>query len=874
MKIYFSIDYLARWGERLRLKFDGCRATVIPMTCSDDGRVWTAVAELDTPAEYRYELTDEQGNVLRSEVRTHRVDVVSVNGVLWRADVWQDPYSDRPFHSTAFTESIFRRPSHHAPVASVTDGMMTIRAIAPTVRPDQTLAVCGSTVPLGAWDVSKAVVMSDARFPLWEVTLPFQSVSAIEFKFVVLDASNGNPIAWEPSDNRRLVLPQHVSAAEFGPYEVGCAGLPWRGAGTAIPVFSLRSDSDYGIGDFEDLKLMADWAAKTGQQVVQLLPVNDTTMTHTWTDSYPYNSNSVFALHPLYLRPEAIGVLSDKTKAEAYELQRRELQALDAVDYERAQQLKDAYVRDLYLEHAAETIGSDDFIEFVSRNDSWLTPYAAFCVLRDRYGTPDMNKWGEYAVYNPQRIAAFVDANIIEIQFVYFQQYHLDRQLRGARDYALSKGVILKGDIPIGVSRTSADAWTNPTLYNLDSSAGAPPDDFSVLGQNWGFPTYNWDEMARDGYAWWKARFRKMAEYFDAYRIDHVLGFFRIWQIPLDALHGLLGVFNSALPFSRSELRDSYGFELEHWMTEPLITDWTLAELFGDAAADVRARFVNVEESGHMRLKPEYSTQRSVADNVREPELIDGLLNLIDQVLFIEDPYKPDHWHPRISGRSTMPYRVLDDARKHSFDRLYDDFYYRRNDGWWREKAMQKLPDLIDATGMLVCAEDLGMIPACVPEVMQRLQILSLEIQRMPKDPALRFGQPWNYPYMSVCTTSTHDMSGIRAWWEADRDNTQAFYNQMLGGDGDAPVFAEPWICRRILEQNLAAPSMLCILPLQDWLSVDGKMRRQNPKEEQINEPSNPHHYWRYRMHLTLEQLLAADDFNATVRRMITVSGR
>ena len=187
---------------------------------------------------------------------------------------------------------------------------------------------------------------------------------------------------------------------------------------------------------------------------------------------------------------------------------------------------------------------------------------------------------------------------------------------------------------------------------------------------------------------------------------------------------------------------------------------------------------------------------------------------------------------------------------------------------------MQKLPALLDSTGMLACGEDLGMIPATVPQVMDDLRILSLEIQRMPKSVEETFAHPSNYPYLSVCTTSTHDMNPIRAWWEEDRQVTNDFWQMILGNQGEAPCFCEPWICRQILEQHVWSPAMLTILPLQDWLSIDAQLRREDPNVERINVPANSRHYWRYRMHLTLEQLAQAEEFNKALTDMIAASGR
>lgn len=450
------------------------------------------------------------------------------------------------------------------------------------------------------------------------------------------------------------------------------------------------------------------------------------------------------------------------------------------------------------------------------------------------------------------------------------------------RDYAHQHGIVLKGDIPIGIGRESVDAWKDPRLFNMDCQAGAPPDDFSVLGQNWGFPTYNWDEMAKDGFAWWKNRFRKMAEYFDAYRIDHILGFFRIWQIPMDAVHGLLGYFNPALPFSPEELRKNYDFWINpELQCRPFIRDWMLTDFFGEYTQEVKERYLEPTQDGSYRLKDFVDTQRKVeeyfsrmAPDEKNSRIKDALFGLIDDVLFIEDPYQKGHYHPRISAQFTYQFRNLTDYERWCFNRLYNDFFYHRMNDFWYGKAMWKLPPLLDSTGMLTCAEDLGMIPDCVPEVMHRLQILSLEIQRMPKDPKTEFGDTWHYPYYSVCTTSTHDMDGIRAWWEQNPAATQRYFNYVLNEQGKAPFFAEPWICSKIVDLHLKSPSMLCILPLQDWLSTSAELRRDNPHDELINIPANSHHYWRYRMHLPIERLIEAESFNNGLSAWIAESDR
>lgn len=892
MKLLFRIDYRANWGESLYLCGDtallGNGDTSRALRLEVDGdRLWHAEVELpDSVAAftYRYIIKNEQGDTKQEWGQGHCFRPAAGVNEYDIYDRWQDQPFDKPFYSAAFTECICRHNSAGTKPLLPASGYVELCVAAPMVAPGCTLAISGEGDALGNWNPDRAIRMNSAEYPIWKAKIPAAGLNAAtEYKYLIVDSANGRVVSWEGGNNRSIgVEPRENAATILAGMRFINSQTPWKGAGTAIPVFSLRTESDFGVGDFYDLKEMVDWAAAAGQTFLQILPINDTTMTGTWVDSYPYKANSIYALHPMFLRLEAIGELKDKKRREYYESLRKELNALPEVDYERVNKAKAEYCREIFASDGAKTMASPEYKAFIEKNGHWLLPYAAFCVLRDRFGTPDFNKWGEYAVYSAD-VQAKVQAEAqTEIDFVCYQQFHLDAQMRHVHEYANSHSIALKGDIPIGISRTSADAWVDPRLFNLDCQAGAPPDDFSVLGQNWGLPTYNWEEMSLDGFAWWKARFAKMAEFFDAYRIDHVLGFFRIWQIPMDAIHGLLGYFNPALPFSESELRNNYDFWIDvDLQTTPYIMDYFVEDFFGPYTREALDTYCNSAGYGRYKLKPEFDTQRKVADHFatlpkdeKHTRICDGLLGLIDNVLFIEDPVEKGKYHPRISAQYTYIYRALNDYERWCFNRLYNDFFYHRHNSFWYDKAMWKLPPLIDSTNMLTCAEDLGMIPACVPAVMQQLEILSLEIQRMPKDPGSTFGDTWNYPYYSVCTTSTHDMGGIRQWWEEDRDRSRDFYNNVLHEHGAAPYYAEPWVCDRIVDLHLASPSMLCILPLQDWLSIDANLRRENPNDEIINVPANPQHYWRYRMHLTIAELASHTEFTSYLRDKTAHFGR
>lgn len=817
MTLNLQLEYKTAYGEDLYVVVGSDKEKAYPMSYIGEG-CWSVALKLTAVAdvEYRYEVRRGDTVIRKEWGSKHRLVLDKKCAEVRVNDNWSDMPADRSFYSSMFTDGVFMRGKKRK-TQPIAEGTVTLRAEIATLRTTQHVVIVGDCKALGNWDIKKGVTMSDDNHPLWSARIKAPK-TPFSYKYVIVDSATGDAVAWQSGDN--YYYADHVAEGEAlvrGVERPHFDMSPWRGAGVAIPVFSLRSESSYGVGEFYDLRLMVDWAAATGQSIIQILPINDTTMTHTWQDSYPYNANSTFALHPQFIHLPAVGTLKDKAAKERFEAERLKVNALPEVDYEAVNNLKSEYLHLIFEQEGKKVTSSKEFKQFVAANEEWLRPYAAFCALRDKMGTPDFSQWKSMAKYTKAKVAKYEKENPEEVTYHYFVQYHLSRQLREVRNYAHSKGVVLKGDIPIGISRTSVDAWVYPELFNMDSSAGAPPDDFSVMGQNWGFPTYNWAKMSEDGYAWWKARFVKMAEYFDAYRIDHILGFFRIWEIPLDAVNALLGRFNPALPYTREEIA-SYGFNFEDW---------------------------------HI-----------------------GDIRHTDNMLFVEDKIQPGKYHPRISAHSTDCYNWLSDEQKRAYNNLYDDFFYRRHNEFWKWEAMKKLPPLIESTRMLVCGEDLGMIPDCVPSVMSGEQILSLEIQRMPKDPKQEFGSTYDYPYLSICTTGTHDMNPLRAWWEEDRGVTQRFYNQVLGAWGEAPYFCEPWICEQVVAMHLKSPAMLTILPLQDWMAMDGELRRENPNDERINVPANSRHYWRYRMHITLEELLKSDDLNKMVRQKIAESGR
>lgn len=898
MNILLNITYDTSFGEELVLNLitgreEGSIVTTPYRMHTNDGHVWKCDLNLGletgTHIDYYYTVVRGETTVVRSEwvVEPHRLELTSMRGgpfVVY--DHWLGIPSDSYLYSSAFTDCIRRRRMSPAPLVNY-PVTARVKVRAPQLKGRERLVLVGSDLSLGAWNVADGVTMYEHNYNEWVADIDVTRLAGrtFEFKFVAVDVHDPGDLLWEDGMNRRIDLPDmkenqvvvyELDEAFFPIYDVRCAG-------TQVPVFSLRSRTSFGVGDFGDLKKMVDWISKTQQRVLQLLPINDTTTTHTWTDSYPYSCISIFALHPQYVDLNALPPIEDEAERQRFEALRQELNALPRIDYERVNNAKTEYLQILYGQEGKKVLASAEFKRFFDEAGIWLVPYAQYCYLREKYGTADFSRWPDHNHFDEsERKALSGQRNVAfkNVAFYYYVQFILNTQMSEVHDYARSKGVILKGDIPIGVSRYGCDVWQEPRYFNLNGQAGAPPDDFSVNGQNWGFPTYNWDEMLKDGCRWWVRRFSNMAKFFDAYRIDHVLGFFRIWEIPVNAVHGLLGQFSPALGMTREEI-EAYGLHFqEELFTEPFITDWVLDRMFGERADMVRQTYLEPTHDGRYRMKEEYNTQRKVeaafADKTDQDDLNlrDGLYALISDVLFVRDHKDANKFHPRISVQFDFIYESLYDSDKYLFNKIYNDYYYRRNNQFWYREAMNKLPKIVEATRMLVCAEDLGMVPDCVSWVMNELKILSLELQSMPKDPHVRFGVLARNPYRSVCTISSHDTPTLRQWWDEDWTRTQDFFNNVLQKYGAAPHPLPGWLARDIISRHLLCPSMLCILTIQDWMSIDEGLRLADADAERINVPSNPHHYWRYRMHVNIEDLIEGHDFNQNITDLVKESGR
>ena len=881
MNIAFTLYYATRFGENvfLHLSQDGV-AREIPLSYID-AHTWSVSVNCTPHAfSYHYSIQNSSGQILREElpVRTCSLAKYANAPYLHIIDRWN--LASFPEHF------LFNKiwNIHQPPIASESlhlnlSSCHRFEIRVPLYPPHWALGLMRPNSD--DW-----IPMHRAAAGLWQVNLDVSALShgvgSFEYHYGIFDTSTNTCIHTETQSRQIRIDGETLDGAftivhDLG-YEASSDWL-WRSAGVAIPVFSLRSEHALGSGEFADLKLLGDWAQQVGVSLLQLLPINDSTVNYSWDDQYPYSAISVYALHPQYLSIHDLPYALPGIDAEVFEAARARLNALETIDFESMITLKWRLIRSIFNAHLDEILADEALQQFIVNND-WLKPYAVFCVLRERFGTLDFSLWQNFAQYDFNATQAFFDAThpqYLETLLHCFVQYHLHLQLSDAVDYVHDLGIALKGDLPIGIRRHSVDTWVTPDLFAMDFQAGAPPDMFTELGQNWEFPLYDWARMRADGYQWWGKRMSALAQYFDAMRIDHVLGFFRIWCVPVGSTQGLLGYFSPALGVSSAEfIARGIDFDAQRYC-QPFITTEILKTLFGTESTEIVAEYLqpNATDASRYQFKQAFDTQLKIVEFFRDepnPDLEQKLLTLHAEVLFIAESVGENNaqvvYHPRFNVNKTQSYQALDIRTQAKLFALYVDYFFVRQEALWRENGLEKLPALKNASDMLICAEDLGLVPACVPDVLHELGITALKIQRAPSDDT-EFSDPLRADYLNVVTTSSHDSSTLRQWWCESPKLTQRYYEKQLGQADDAPAQLTPELATEIIAQHLNSPAMLAIFPLQDLLATSAHLVPADPNIERINNPANPKHRWNYRMSIGLEKLILAHEWNEKVRELI-----
>lgn len=888
LECIFKISYPTQFGESLHLIIKQKSETKIYPLHYVENNLWQTCIEFNKidlahpDFSYGYCLEKKSGAKKYEGGSWRTFNLINSKNKKWIIhDQWNDAANPfNLFNSPFFLKTVNSKEKKPGPlkIKEETNHIFSIQMLA--ISKNFKVAITGNNSKTGLWSVLDSCIMTSKGSNDYSLQLTFTKDDfPFEYKYVLYDTEKKQIHQYEFGSNRLL------SAMEEDASFLIHDGFPRfhfeekKGAGVSIPVFSLRSRNSGGVGEFNDLQFMGDWCEKIGIQLIQVLPINDTTVDHSWHDSYPYSAISAFALHPMYLNIQQIAGKKYHSISEKYLDQLKPLNQLAEVNYPEVNRIKWDFFREIFPLQHKPLFALKSYQDFFEQNKFWLEPYAAFCFLKTKYKTADFSHWPAFQKYHPAHIKRLLKTNETEISLYYFIQFHLYQQLIKAVNYLKKKNIFLKADLPIGIKRESVDFWQYPELFIDHLRAGAPPDAFAEDGQNWGFPVYQWEAIQKSHYAWWIAKFINYGMYATAIRLDHVLGFFRIWSIPKENVQGTLGYFKPSNALSEKDFHEHQISFNEHRFCQPLITKELLSNLFAKDIDEISAFYFTEIGFNLFAFKEKFQTQRKLWDylmkhkvNKENPHLFKNLLYLhTEKILLKEEGYG---YHFRVNMQQTFSFATLDETTKNRLNELYHLYFFNRQNDLWLQNGDEILSSLHKASDMLYCGEDLGWVPDFVPGVLRENGILSLEVQRMPKNNHEVFTDISAIPYLSIATPDTHDMPVLRHWWEMDEEKTQLFYNSILKLPGKAPQKINETIIRKIVEQFLLSPAMWSIFPWQDMMAIDDKFVFEDARKERINDPANADNKWNYRMHIFLEELCTYEEFNKQWNEFISRTNR
>ena len=662
-----------------------------------------------------------------------------------------------------------------------------------------------------------------------------------------------------------------------------------RLTGAAIPVGALRGRGSMGVGEFADLAGFARLCKKMGLGLIQLLPVNDTGY-----ESSPYSSLTAFGLHPLYLRiedlPEFAG--ADAAIKEKIAEAGRQHEPEPRFSHHQILQAKLDILRDIYAAHRAEiakkAASGGSLADWIGKN-SWVKGYAVYRRLKEANGGKSWKEWPDHREVSAADIdALWNDAKLREEHLFWaWLQEALDGQFGRAAKAIADAGIILEGDLPILMNEDSADVWAHPDIFIQDLSAGAPPDMYSPEGQNWGFPIYDWEAQAKDNYAWWRSRLAVAAKYYQAYRIDHVLGFFRIWASSRFDRSSALGRYIPYTPVTAGDLK-KLGFDKSRirWASQPHIPTGELwdalranwGNLFNEAelaaaANKIFAKALNRVNNEELWLfKKKIRGEKDIDTLGLHPAIRTYLFQAWHNRIFLE--YQKGRFFPVWYFRNSRAYNTLSEIEKQNLEALLEKRRVK-SEKVWEAQGKKLLSILVESSPMLPCAEDLGAVPDCVPRVLTRLKILGLRVVRWFR----RWdwdGQPYvpfeEYPELSVCTPAVHDSSTVREWLE--REANQEQFSGFIGVPSLPKVY-NPGTAKTVLLKTATARSRFRVFQIQDLLHLSPKWYADDAASERINVPGTSNEFnWTYRLPATIDEIAKDEDLIRAVAELGTAKAQ
>ena len=645
--------------------------------------------------------------------------------------------------------------------------------------------------------------------------------------------------------------------------------------GISVPVGALRTKKSFGIGEFLDIIPFADFCKKASLKVIQLLPVNDT-----GTESSPYSALSASALHPIYISIESLSELYEaptdaahkKLLADIKKL-KKSYNELPRFPYKELRNVKNTILKELYELHSAEIAKSPELKKWITANP-WVKEYAVFKRLKSINLEASWKSWREYRKIKQEEIEELWNSKELKNEHLYYAwvQMNLEKQFLKASDYVSSLGIMLKGDIPIMMNEDSHDAWAHPEFFNDNLRAGSPPDGPNPVGQNWGFPTYNWKNLKKCDYSWWRERLKQSAKFYELFRIDHILGFFRIWAVPQNECTALLGHTEPYEPVTVKEL-EALGFTKERirWLSLPHIPTRIVEDVNnGDYLGTHGILHTIMDRIGDEELwlfKPEIKSDKDIYAHEEIPLAVrEVLAKKWRDRMFVET--ERGKYYPAWCYETTTAWASLSDDEKRIMSQFISE---KREDmeNLWEKQARELLGMITDTTTMTACAEDLGANIRSLNSVLNDLSIMSLKVIRWNRQWE-KDGKPFipfeDYPEKSVTTTSVHDSSTLRLWWTEEPDASD-FYEAFppageIGAKNAVVANIKPGtysteVAEYLLEKAAESNSIFCIHPVQDFLGLSEAYYAQNPQDERINVPGSVTEFnWTYRLPADVESLV------------------
>ena len=504
--------------------------------------VWEARLQFDSLKErvlrYKYFVKRTDGT-LRYEVGGgRRIALNSATVKIESIDHWQEYTEEAPFLTDPFAHVFYG--TNYSPYTQThkRNHELIVRAVVPNVPKDCRIVLCGEGNNLGNWKPENGVKMARLKGLKWIASFSTEGCSGQTWRYrlAMVNDKTGMSVFEElaAGTERQVEIPR-IGKNETVIVEHSQVKFPpaWgRFAGCCVPLFSLRSENPDGCGTIEDLKPMVDWAQKTGMRVLEILPINDTTQTFTGKDSSPYNCISSLGINPLFLSLNSLGTLADSGKAKDAARDMKSLARRASIDWEDLYAFKMNYLEELFIQNGKKDSAHPDFYKFMNEHKDWLYGYALFCSLRDIYKTADYSAWDDFKTYSEDISVAFGGKVLSKtyaathpvlsklswerIQLIHHRsqlhiwiQYHLFRQLGHVISYAHSKGIALKGELQMNVVPLSVDCWKFPHLFNgVDKN---------------GFAVFNWKELEKENFMWWKKRIRVLSGYLDLFSIPSTI---------------------------------------------------------------------------------------------------------------------------------------------------------------------------------------------------------------------------------------------------------------------------------------------------------------------------------------------------------------